>query len=115
MNAFAGLPDIADVIPRSAADDALFAELAAVLNKHSARDRFGVVLLHTHYPIADGEMLVEETDVETRTQTIRPAPGRPADTIETAWRLGPQGQAITNCVCPVDRNGDHLGNHISKP
>lgn len=115
MNAYHGLPDIADVIPRSAADDALFAELAEVLSRHGARDRFGVVLLHTHFPIGDGEILVEDTDVLSRTQTIKPVIGRPARTIETSWRLGPNGEAITNCICPEDRNGNHLGSHISKP
>jgi hypothetical protein len=113
MNAFQGLPDIANVTPRGPADDALFADIAAVLAKHDALDRFGVTLLHTHYPIADGEVLLEQTDVAARVQTIAPVLGQPADIIETAWRLGPDGQAIVNCICPTDiRTGEHKGDHI---
>jgi hypothetical protein len=113
MNAFEGLPHITEVQPRSAADDALFAELAAVLDKYGARDRFGINLLHHHYPLHAGEVLIEETDETSRVQTLRPVKGRPANVIETSWRLGAQGQAIMNCVCPSDIRGQHSGQHIS--
>jgi hypothetical protein len=101
MNAlYADLPHIEEVRPRTSADDALFAEMAEVLKRHNALDRFGVCLLHTHFAIDDGEVLVEETDENGRVQTIRPKPiGAHPDVIETSWRLGPNGEAIQNCVC----------------
>src|SRR5262245_50512481 len=114
MNAaFEGLPDIHDVIPRTAADDGLFAELAAVLDKHNARERFGVTLLHTHFPMADGEVRLEKTNVSARRQTIEPVSAQPGNTIATAWRLGPDGAATTICICPTDHRGNHLGDHIA--
>lgn len=114
MNAFAGLPHISDVTPRSAADDALFADLAAVLDRHGALDRFGVTLLHTHYPIADGEVLLEATDEDARVQTLTPVMERPGNVIETVWRLGPGGKAMAHCICPEDSKGNHMGTHIKK-
>lgn len=72
MNAYEGLPRISEVQARTAADDPLFAELSDVLAKHQALDRFGIVLLHTHFPMKDGEILSEEIDEAGRTQLIRP-------------------------------------------
>src|SRR5262249_42354627 len=67
-----------------------------------------------HYPIADGEVLLEQTDVGARVQTITPIVLRPGNTIDTAWRLGPKGQAIVNRLCPTDLRGNHLGDHVSQ-
>lgn len=64
------LPDIDQVMPFSAADEACLKELREVLVRHAATDRFGIDLLHSHFPMADDELLLEETDVENRTQTI---------------------------------------------
>jgi hypothetical protein len=113
MNVYSDLPDISQVMPRSAADDALFAELASVLAKHGALARFGLTLLHRHFDFRDGEMLLEETDVVARRQTFSPVIGKPGNTIETAWRLDRDGQAMTICICPADMRGNHLGDHIS--
>lgn len=112
MTAFARLPDIANVVPRSAADDALFAELADVLERHGARDRFGIALLHSNFAIRDGEVLIEETDVANRIQTIAPASEPPAQAIETLWRLGEDRSAIVGCLCPTDDKGNHTGEHV---
>jgi hypothetical protein len=92
---------IADVEPRSDKDDLLFSELASVLKKHGALDRFGITLLHRHFPIAPGEFLLETTDIERRFQTIEPIKDsemRGEDFIETAWRLGDNWIAMS-CRC----------------
>jgi hypothetical protein len=116
MNAFAKLPHISEVRPRGPEDDPVFAEVAAVLERHNALGRFGLFLRHVHFDIADGEVLLEETDEEARVQTLKPVridslqePG-----IETAWNLDAAGHATTNCICPTDRHGNHLGRHIKK-
>lgn len=99
---------ISDVEPRSEKDDALFAELACVLKKHDALNRFGVSLLHRHFEIKSGEVLLETTDIESRTQTIRPVDHTATDDdpcIETAWRLG-DGWVAMGCKC-VQRGLDH--------
>jgi hypothetical protein len=92
---------ITEVEPRSAKDDALFTELAAVLKKHNALDRFGITLLHRHFDIAPGEVLLEETDVQTRKQNIQPISAdalRDEKFTETAWRLG-DGFVAMACFC----------------
>ena len=99
---------IADVEGKSEKDDALFAELAAVLKRHNALDRFGVTLLHRHFDIRKGEVLLETTDVPSRVQTIEPVPEASlADVpfVETSWRLG-DGWVAMACVC-VKSGSDH--------
>lgn len=101
MNVYSGLPDIKDVVPRGPADDALMAEIAGVLNRHGAIDRFGVTLLHTHFPIHDGEIMLEETDETLRVQKLSPVPKHEAvGGIETSWRLTAEGVAMSFCICP---------------
>lgn len=58
-------------------------------------------------------MLLEETDVASRVQTIRPVAEPPAKSIETLWRLGEDGSAIVGCYCPYDEETkEHTGEHI---
>ncbi|MFI1766487.1 hypothetical protein ACH41H_31140 [Streptomyces sp. NPDC020800] len=48
--------------------DAEFVEdLVAVLAKHGNLNRFGLCLLHDHFPLRAGEVLVETNDPEART------------------------------------------------
>lgn len=47
--AFADLPDVDAVLSKTEADDELFRELAEVLKRHNALDRFGITLLQTHF------------------------------------------------------------------
>ncbi len=99
---------IADVQQRSDEDDALFRELADVMKKHNALDRFGITLLHRHFDIQQGEVLLETTDVPSRVQTIEPVKeetlaGMPY--VETSWRLG-DGWVAMACVC-VKYGDDH--------
>lgn len=84
------LPDIDEVAPMSEADQPCLAEIRAVLAKYDALQRFGVVLLHEHFEVADDEVLVETIDVETRTLTSRPekiAELSQYSSVETSWRL----------------------------
>ena len=122
MNAFSDLPHISQVKPFGPEDAPLFAELAGVLNRHGALDRFGITLLHTHFPMLDGEVLREETDEEARVQTIQPAiraEVTDSHVTETIWRLDQDGAATTICICPERRDpktGEtvHSGQHISR-
>jgi len=113
MNSF---PHVNEVIPLSEADAPLVRELSEVLKKYGALERFGLTLLHRHFPFSDNELLLETTDVESRVQTIKPVPKAVLANekyIETAWRLD-TGVAITSCVCIV-RNGEHTGDHQHIP
>ncbi|MFJ9033076.1 hypothetical protein ACIRQP_32050 [Streptomyces sp. NPDC102274] len=48
--------------------DAKFVQdLAVLLEQHGNLDRFGLCLLHDHFALEDGEVLVETNDPEART------------------------------------------------
>lgn len=52
--------------------DAQFVQdLVAVLEKHGNLDRFGLCLLHEHFPLAAGEVMVESSDPQARTLRTR--------------------------------------------
>lgn len=66
------LPDITEVRPVDASDLPCLEELREVLERHGALERFGLNLLHDHFELDDDELLVEVSDPDTRTLTIRP-------------------------------------------
>lgn len=63
---WSSLPDIDDVAPISEKDMTVLAEIREVLLRHDCIDRFGVNLLHSHFDIAEDEVLVEYTDADSR-------------------------------------------------
>ena len=96
------IKDINEVEPRSAKDDALFAELASVLKKHGALDRFGISLLHTHFDVSEDEIMMETNDPVTRTLIMEPLKKSELEGTEyseTSWHLGPNGEVQMGCVC----------------
>jgi hypothetical protein len=102
---------------KTPADDELFRELAGVLKKHNALNRFGITLLHKHFDISPDEALLETTDVMRRCQllqTVKRSELIDRDAVETAWRLGPSGEALWGCVCSTDRNGNHMGHRTTQ-
>ena len=64
------LQNIDRIDPFSKADEDCLTEVNAVLLKHGAASRFGVSLLHSHFEMSADEVLLEETDVENRSQTL---------------------------------------------
>jgi hypothetical protein len=82
-------------------DRALVADLHAVLKSHDAIGRFGITLLHSHFPVGSDEILLEETNVAAREQTIRPVA---RDTLhedggfETAWSID-SGTPVPITMC----------------
>ena len=105
---FSYLPDIKDVSPLSDHDSEVMKDLTEVLRKHGALNRFGVTLLHSHFPVNDDEILVESCDVEGRTLTIQPVPKQELDGITyttTSWHLG-TGVPQMACIC-VKFGDDH--------
>lgn len=120
MSQVDNVPDIEEVTPRGASDDALFAELAAVLKRHDALDRFGVSLLHRHVPLHATKARLEVTHVRTKAQALQPTSCGAEDAIETQWRLTEDGRPIPIRLCRADEasrlhgrghhggdNGDH--------
>lgn len=118
MNAaltYADLTDVDSVKRRTKEDEPLFRELAHVLAKHNALDRFGVTLLHTHFPIYEGEVLLETTNRGTREQVIRPVcvdEVQMVGALETSWRLGANGEILMACHCLMTPDGkSHQGHY----
>ncbi len=109
------LPRIDEVAPMGERDRAVMDEIRSVLVKHGALKRFGVTLLHSHFDLADDEILVETVDAEKRTLTIRPMPAKEAmaagDPVETSWRLdSPSGKP--ECVIHCFRSSDGTIHYI---
>jgi len=110
--AHSGLLDIDEVKPLSDDDKQCIAELKNVLERHGALQRFGVTLLHNHFPVYEGEVLVEECDEETRTLTLKPMSRESLNEgtlMQTNWRLD-TGDSVQGCVayCLMD-GGRHVG------
>ncbi|MCA6095392.1 hypothetical protein LE181_24895 [Streptomyces sp. SCA3-4] len=61
------LPRFEEAEPLGPRDAEFVQDLIAVLEKHGNVDRFGLCLLHGHFPVAADEILVETTDMEART------------------------------------------------
>ena len=88
-------------------------EVAAVLKKHSREWRFGVSLLHSHFDVADDEVLLETNDPKDQSLWIRPVPkAQVADDqiVATAWCLA-SGEPQMGCVCKK-LGGDHVHHHM---
>ncbi len=109
---------IEDVRPRDDKDDLLFAELREVLERHAALDRFGVVLLHSHFDVSDHEIFVESVNPEERTLTIRPVPidkTREAMAIATSWRFSSDSVVPISqlqCFPAHDKDGNIVGHML---
>jgi hypothetical protein len=107
---YAGLPTLDDVAPLTAEDEDCLNELRGVLARHGRLDRFGVALLHRHFDLDEGEILVEECDTTRRTLTTSPRRSEdfpPERRIETVWRFDGHGNrtCVKNCnsgICSHD-------------
>ncbi|MGK4583592.1 hypothetical protein [Kitasatospora sp. HPMI-4] len=63
-------------------------DLVAVLEKHGNLDRFGLVLLHDHFPVGADEILVETHDPAARTLRVQvEKAGATAHTKPSQWRF----------------------------
>jgi hypothetical protein len=72
MGDFNNLPSIDDIAPITSEDMECFREIRKILKRHDRLDRFGIALLHRHFDLREGEILVEMTDPIAREQTITP-------------------------------------------
>jgi hypothetical protein len=80
--------DIDDVRPISEADNDCLAEIRDVLKKYGNLERLGIALLHSHFQLGDDEILLESSDVETRTLVLQPAKQSEAGrSVGTIWML----------------------------
>lgn len=111
---WSSVPHVETIDKDFTADDAAcLAEVRAVLAKHGALDRFGIMLLHKHFEIADDECLLETIDTEQRTLMVRPIPrAELGNAMQTQWRLS-QADPLQWCEVYCHRlpHGDHRNGH----
>lgn len=113
------LPDIVDVRPVDETVLSCLLEVREVLERHGAIQRFGVNLLHDHFPIGADEVLLEVCDPDTRTLTIRPgrASGGTDRFVGTSFQFGSVDGAGVSAVlvckvgCFVDLRDRHKRTH----
>jgi len=90
------LKHFADVEPIGDDDAACLEEIRLVLEKHNRLGRFGLTLLHNHFDLQDGEMMLETTDLEKREHLVRPV---------TQSYLDENGITAQTTVVGFDENG----------
>lgn len=106
------LRDIDEIVPVSASDDACLSDVRDVLARHGMLDRFGVFLLHSHFPMKANEVLLERSNPESRQLMLEVVPTSAVgnSSIQTQFRLLPAGSAALtwcNSVCGNDAQGNH--------
>src|SRR5262249_55234242 len=83
------LPEIKTLVPVNSSERECLQEVRQVLERHGCLARFGIALLHSHFSLEDDEVLVETTNLKTRTLTARPVHISEVNTtnlVETLWR-----------------------------
>jgi hypothetical protein len=111
------LPNINDVDPLRPADYACMEEIREVLLRRGCLQRFGLTLLHRHFPLGDDEVLVESVDVQNRVITQVPKKAAFVRTgIETAWRFDmfketQRCETLCEVACDYDGVAYHCEDH----
>jgi len=113
---WSSLDHIDDVRPIDDSDAACLEEIRLVLTKYGNLDRFGVALLHSHFQLAEDELMVETTNVERREHWVRPVK---KSSLEQA-NLEPRSTIVSFdesgshrwCMCCRDNNG-HVARHCT--
>ncbi len=103
-----GFTDIESVRPLGPEDDAVMADLHRTLERHGALDRFGISLLHQHFDLEEGEIMLEETNKAERLQQMRVVQAADLENvanIATAWSLE-SGMPLMRCTCQQS-GGEH--------
>jgi hypothetical protein len=108
---WADLDHIADVRPIDERDAPCLEEVRLVLQKHNALDRFGMALLHSHFDLAEDEMMLETTDAERREHMVRPVkrsyPEDQGFTAQTTIVSFDEHGYSQNCGCDPRTSGHH--------
>ncbi|MEU6671578.1 hypothetical protein [Streptomyces sp. NPDC046727] len=86
-------------------------DVVAVLAKHGNLNRFGLCLLHDHFPLAADEVLVETNDSKARTLHVHVEKAdRTRHAKASQWRFAPDCQEILLCttldLCPGAAQGE---------
>jgi len=113
-------PDISEVEPVGEHDRVCLEELRDVLSRHGKLDRFWVALLHKHFDLEAGEVLMEYVDSESRAQTVvpqlKPVIEDGERVMMTLFSLS-QGEPLLGCHmgCIWGPNGHRIGHYRQGP
>lgn len=113
--AYTDLLDIDATAPLNEEDRECMKEIRDVLARHNKLNRFGLTLLHSHFAINKGEILLESCDTEARELIMRVVPEtsiKASEAIETSWRLS-DSEAMTRCesICTRTSSGHSRQHH----
>ena len=106
-----------DVIePIGEHDAECFAEIREVLLRHGKTNRLGVALLHSHFELAEDEVLLETCDQNARELTMSPAKINTVESrdIGTIWMFGDDDinqMAWCRSYCKRGMFGNHFVAH----
>jgi hypothetical protein len=100
----AGLPTFDEAVPLQLSDDQFISEFYNLLVRTGNTNRFGLTLLHDHFPIEPDEILMETHDKETRTLTLQPMKYADlGDNVKiTSWKIG-AGEVTDLTGCAEDK------------
>lgn len=109
------LPSIHDVRPIDDADRACLDEIRGVVERHGKVNRYGVALLHQHFELREGEVLVEHCDLDARTLSTAPQAAT-SEVLEryipTIWRFdGHVANACSYCPTHGNQHDGHKESH----
>jgi hypothetical protein len=110
------LEHIDDVRPIDESDAECLEEIRLVLAKYGNLSRFGIALLHSHFELAEDEMMLETTNVALREHWVRPVKKSyleevGLDTQATIMSFDESGYR-QDCGCCRDKDG-HTGRHCT--
>jgi hypothetical protein len=97
-----GLANINEIEQLGNGDAKVLNEVRSVLEKHGAQGRFGVTLLHSHFDLEPGEVLVEKVDAANRTLKTEPMGAEDigdGQLVATSWRLDGPGSPVPIIYC----------------
>jgi hypothetical protein len=110
------LTDIDEIEPINDLDYEVLEEIKSVFVKHKYVNRFGIILLHKHFDIAEDEVLMETTNEEERISTVKveKALNSEQNTIGTMWKFGNDIIAATKCVVRCHYFLGHKRKHVKE-
>jgi hypothetical protein len=110
MSIASPLPTFEHAAPLGENDSAFLQEVATVFERYGNIDRFGLCMLHEHFPVADDEILMETHDSQARTHAVRTIKRSDiGDAKDTMWRIRaddgaePAFQAEALMACEMDK------------
>ena len=107
------LSHIDAIEPIGESDQECLAEIRAVLLRHGKENRLGVALLHSHFDLAEDEVLLETCDKDARELTMSPAKIDAVESsdIGTIWMFGDDDTKTTSWCRQFCKRGI-FGNHF---